>query len=83
MVCVFAGFFTIGIRNIQEFAVGLGVAVLVDATLVRSLLLPATMKLLGDWNWWLPRFLDWIPRVRIEGDPEESLVAEAARTSAA
>jgi RND superfamily putative drug exporter len=82
MVCVFAGFFAIGIRNIQEFALGLAVAVLVDATLVRSLLLPATMKLLGDWNWWVPRFLGWVPRMTIEG-PEELPVVDAARSAAA
>ena len=42
----------------------------IDATIIRSVLLPATMTLLGDWNWWMPRFLDWIPRVTIEGDPD-------------
>ena len=39
----------------------------IDATLIRSVLLPATMTLLGDWNWWLPRWLNWLPRVTIEG----------------
>jgi uncharacterized membrane protein YdfJ with MMPL/SSD domain len=67
MVCVFAGFGTIGIANIAQFGLGMAVAVLVDATLVRSLLLPATMKLLGEWNWWLPPFLRWLPRIEIEG----------------
>jgi uncharacterized membrane protein YdfJ with MMPL/SSD domain len=71
MVCVFAGFCAIGLTNIQQFGLGLAVAVLVDATVVRSLLLPASMKLLGDWNWWLPPFLRWIPRIEIEGGPEE------------
>jgi RND superfamily putative drug exporter len=85
MVCVFAGFFAVGIRNIQEFALGLAVAVLVDATLVRSLLLPSTMKLLGDWNWWLPPFLRWIPQIRIEGGPAEAPASdrEPARPLAA
>ena len=41
---------------------------LLDATIVRSVLLPATMRLLGEWNWWLPRFLRWLPNVTIEGD---------------
>jgi RND superfamily putative drug exporter len=68
MVCVFAGFGTIGIANIQQFGVGMAVAVFIDATLVRSLLLPATMRLLGDWNWWLPRFLAWLPRLSVEGE---------------
>jgi putative drug exporter of the RND superfamily len=43
--------------------VGLAVAVLIDATIVRAILLPATMKLLGDWNWYLPRWLEWLPRL--------------------
>jgi len=47
----------------------------VDATLVRSLLLPSLMKLLGEWNWWMPGFLRWIPRITIEGEPEQLLGA--------
>jgi len=65
MVAVFIIFaFT---RNIglKQFGVGLGVAVLVDATVIRSILLPASMKLLGDWNWYLPSWLEWIPRVQM------------------
>ena len=46
---------------------GLGIAVLIDATLIRSVLLPASMKLLGDNNWYLPRWLEWLPKL---GDPE-------------
>jgi putative drug exporter of the RND superfamily len=49
--------------------VGLAVAVLIDATIVRAVLLPATMKLLGDWNWYLPRWLDWLPRLGREATP--------------
>ena len=49
--------------------VGLAVAVLIDATIVRAVLLPATMKLLGDWNWYLPRWLNWLPRIRAEHAP--------------
>jgi uncharacterized membrane protein YdfJ with MMPL/SSD domain len=63
MVCVFAGFCAIQILNIQEFGFGLAVAIVIDATVVRSLLLPASMRLLGDWNWWLPGFLRWLPRL--------------------
>jgi RND superfamily putative drug exporter len=74
MVAVFSAFLTIQLTVIQQLGLGLAVAVLVDATLVRCLLLPASM--LGDWNWWMPRFLDWIPRVTIEGDPDDR--AEAA-----
>jgi RND superfamily putative drug exporter len=66
MVGVF-GSFALG-RSIdgQQFGVGLGVAVLIDATIIRSVLLPASMKLLGDWNWYLPNFLRWLPDLRVE-----------------
>ena len=66
MVGVF-GTFALG-RNVegQEFGVGLGVAILIDATIIRSVLLPASMKLLGDWNWYLPNFLSWLPKLRAE-----------------
>ena len=50
----------------QQFGIGLGVAVLIDATIIRSVLLPATMKLLGDRNWYLPKWLDWLPKVGTE-----------------
>jgi putative drug exporter of the RND superfamily len=53
---------------LKEMGVGLAVAVLIDATIVRAVLLPATMKLLGDWNWYLPKHLDWLPKVRLEHD---------------
>ena len=74
MVVVFAVFVTFKFVFIQQLGVGLAVAVFIDATLIRSVLLPATMTLLGDWNWWLPRWLNWLPRVTIEGEsgePEE------------
>jgi RND superfamily putative drug exporter len=73
MVCVFGAFFTIQLAIMQELGVGLAVAILIDATVVRSLLLPSLMKLLGEWNWWMPSFLRWIPRITIEGEPEELL----------
>jgi uncharacterized membrane protein YdfJ with MMPL/SSD domain len=75
MVCVFGAFFSIQLAIMQELGVGLAVAILVDATVVRSLLLPSLMKLLGEWNWWMPPFLRWIPRITIEGEPEELLGA--------
>jgi uncharacterized membrane protein YdfJ with MMPL/SSD domain len=78
MVVVFAVFVTLKFVFIQQLGLGLAVAVFIDATIIRSVLLPATMTLLGDWNWWMPRFLDWIPRVTIEGDPDEP--AEGADT---
>jgi RND superfamily putative drug exporter len=63
MVAVFAVFATLSLVFFKELGVGLGVAVLIDATLVRAVLLPATMKLLGDLNWYLPSWLEWMPRV--------------------
>ena len=59
-------------RVIKLFGLGLSVAILLDATIVRMLLVPATMELLGDKNWWLPRWLDRIlPHVNIEGTPDD------------
>jgi uncharacterized membrane protein YdfJ with MMPL/SSD domain len=63
MVCVFAIFSTLSWPFFKQFGVGLAAAVLIDATIVRAVLLPATMKLLGDWNWYLPRWLEWLPRL--------------------
>jgi RND superfamily putative drug exporter len=67
MVVVFAVFVTFKFVFIQQLGLGLAVAVFIDATLIRSVLLPATMTLLGDWNWWLPSWLGWLPNVTIEG----------------
>ncbi len=62
----------------QQFGVGLGVAVLIDATVIRSVLLPATMKLLGDRNWYLPSWLEWLPSVgSAEGPTQAGSEAEA------
>jgi RND superfamily putative drug exporter len=54
------------ILDMKEMGIGLAAAVLIDATIVRAVLLPATMKLLGDWNWYLPKWLDWLPRLEHE-----------------
>jgi RND superfamily putative drug exporter len=67
MVSVFAIFATLSLVIFKELGVGLAVAVFIDATLVRAVLLPATMKLLGDWNWYLPRWLEWLPHVSPDG----------------
>jgi RND superfamily putative drug exporter len=67
MVAVFSIFGTISIIFLKQFGVGLAIAVLLDATIVRAVLLPSAMKLLGDWNWYLPRWLEWLPRVEGEG----------------
>jgi uncharacterized membrane protein YdfJ with MMPL/SSD domain len=69
MVGAFGIFATLPFLDFKEMGIGLAAAVLIDATLVRAVLLPATMKLLGDWNWYLPRKLDWLPRFD-HGEPE-------------
>ena len=63
MVAVFSIFATLGMLDFKMMGVGLAAAILIDATIVRAVLLPATMKLLGDWNWYLPHWLEWLPRV--------------------
>jgi putative drug exporter of the RND superfamily len=63
MVGVFAIFATLSSLDFKQMGIGLSVAILVDATIVRAVLLPATMKILGDWNWYLPKGLAWLPRV--------------------
>ena len=67
MVAVFAGFAAGRLTELQEMGFGLAVAVLIDATLVRSVLVPAAMRLLGRRNWYLPDWLGWLPQLRIEG----------------
>ena len=68
MVCVFAVFGTLSWMMFKQMGVGLAFAILLDATLIRGVLLPASMKLLGERNWWLPSALDFLPEVRREGD---------------
>jgi len=63
MVGVFSIFATLPILDMKELGIGLAAAVLIDATIVRAVLLPAAMKLLGDWNWYLPSWLGWLPRL--------------------
>jgi RND superfamily putative drug exporter len=67
MVAVFAIFATLSFLEFKEMGVGLAAAILIDATIIRGVLLPATMKLLGERNWYLPRALEWLPRVGLEG----------------
>jgi RND superfamily putative drug exporter len=66
MVAVFSGFALGELVPLQQLGFGLAVAVLVDATIVRCILVPASMRLLGNWNWYLPSFLNWLPEVRLE-----------------
>ena len=70
MVAVFSIFATLSSLEFKQMGVGLAVAILIDATIVRAVLLPATMKLLGDWNWYLPKRLSRLPSVRHETAPE-------------
>jgi uncharacterized membrane protein YdfJ with MMPL/SSD domain len=71
MVVTFAVFALIPIIDFKEMGIGLAAAVLIDATIVRAVLLPASMHLLGDWNWYLPRWLEWLPR--LEHEPRETV----------
>jgi RND superfamily putative drug exporter len=81
MVLVFGIFATLSMLFFKQFGVGLAVAVLIDATIVRAVLLPATMKLLGDWNWYLPSRLQWLPRLE-HREPAAGTETEPASVSA-
>ncbi|HEY6032572.1 MAG TPA: MMPL family transporter, partial [Gaiellaceae bacterium] len=78
MVAVFSIFGTMSIIMLKQFGVGLAIAVFLDATIVRAVLLPSAMKLLGDWNWYLPRWLEWLPRLEREPSIEADPVPAAA-----
>jgi RND superfamily putative drug exporter len=79
MVVVFTGFASGRLGPLQQMGFGLAVAVLMDATIVRTLLVPAAMRLLGDANWYLPRWLQWLPELHVEGrEPERPVVVEPA-----
>jgi RND superfamily putative drug exporter len=69
MVGVFGGFAAADLTAMQQFGFGLAVAVILDATVVRMVLVPASMALLGDRNWYLPTWLAWLPEIHIEGAP--------------
>jgi RND superfamily putative drug exporter len=70
MATVFLAFLANSSRPIKEFGLGLAAAVFVDAIVIRLVLVPATMQLLGEWNWWMPRWLDrLVPRLELEGEP--------------
>src|SRR5262245_50413152 len=83
MVCVFAVFATLSLLFFKQFGVGLAAAILIDATIVRGVLLPATMKLLGERNWYLPAWLEWLPHFdhgELEIDDEPEPAEEPPRT---
>ncbi|HEX6700630.1 MAG TPA: MMPL family transporter, partial [Gaiellaceae bacterium] len=77
MVAVFAIFATLRSIDMKQMGVGLSVAVLIDATVIRAVLLPSAMKLLGEWNWYLPRWLEWLPSLSAEGAAEKAPEAPA------
>ena len=78
MVGVFSIFATLPIIDMKEMGIGLAAAVLIDATIVRAVLLPATMKLLGDWNWYLPNWLRWLPKLEHEAESRRVPAAATA-----
>ena len=72
MVAVFAGFAMGDLVDLQQSGFGLALAVLLDATIIRSVLVPSSMALLGDLNWYLPKWLEWLPDVRVEGGVKDT-----------
>ena len=83
MVAVFGVFATLSFLDFKEMGIGLAAAVLIDATIIRGILLPASMRVLGDWNWYLPKWLEWIPRVGGEPPSSPPRVPGAGAASAA
>jgi putative drug exporter of the RND superfamily len=71
IVAVFSGFARGDLIMFQQMGFGVAVALLLDATIIRSVLLPSAMRLLGDWNWYLPQWLAWLPRLQVEGGSTE------------
>jgi RND superfamily putative drug exporter len=83
IIVVFAGFATGQLVSFQEMGFGIAIALALDATLVRLLLIPAAMRLLGARNWYLPRWLAWLPRLSIEGSPRTGAPEKEASPDAA
>ena len=75
MICVFGSFVLSDLRVLKLVGFGLAFAVLIDATVVRLLLVPATMELLGDRNWWFPSWLEWLPRIQVEGSAPDFVLS--------
>jgi uncharacterized membrane protein YdfJ with MMPL/SSD domain len=82
MVAVFSVFIALSMLFFKQFGVGLAVAVLIDATIVRGVLLPASMKLLGDWNWYVPSWLQWLPHLGLSEDEAAPETTTGAPVSA-
>ncbi len=81
MVAVFSIFATLSSLEFKQMGVGLAAAILIDGTIIRGVLLPATMKLLGEWNWWLPSWLQWLPQVSHEPSVGEPAAAPYDRAA--
>jgi uncharacterized membrane protein YdfJ with MMPL/SSD domain len=77
MVGVFALFGTLSVLDVKQFGVGAAIAVLIDATIIRGVLLPASMKLLGDWNWYMPSWLSWVPTLQHSAPAAKPAVQDA------
>ena len=77
MVAVFSVFVILPYLDLKEMGIGLAAAILIDATIVRAVLLPASMMLLGDRNWYLPRWLEWLPNLEHERSVEPTVPLEA------
>lgn len=82
MVAVFAGMASGELVVFQQVGFGLAIAIILDATLIRMVLVPASMELLGDWNWYFPTWLEWLPRINIEGALPHTQPAEVAPAGA-
>jgi putative drug exporter of the RND superfamily len=88
MIGVFLVFVTLSFIDFKELGLGLAAAVLIDATIIRGVLLPAAMRVLGDWNWYLPSWLEWLPHVGAGRDdappvePTDPSAPEAPRAPA-
>jgi RND superfamily putative drug exporter len=82
MVAVFGGFAAGELVPLQQMGFGLAVAVFLDATIVRSILVPASMRLLGNWNWYLPKWLQWLPAIDIEGHEAAEAAHQREETAA-
>jgi RND superfamily putative drug exporter len=77
IVAVFAGFASGELIMFQQMGFGVAAALLIDATIIRSLVLPSAMKLLGNRNWYLPSWLNWLPRISVEGDQPQMLMPDS------
>jgi putative drug exporter of the RND superfamily len=78
MVAVFAGFAMGEMTMMQQLGFGLAVAIAIDATVVRTVIVPTAMTLLGRWSWYLPRWLEWLPQIRVEAPPAPERAAGQA-----